>query len=199
MDAVAGTQTGWATQGLRLLCRLPRFPEKMSFVKVTFLGHFKGLWSKGVSLCLSLPGLEQGPLPPEAADLGTGRSRAAELSSTSSAAGNSAHINLAPVKASLCKTGLNLKASGKRSPGSALHNISPAARGGMREESSHSQPRHPRDKCPLGMLRLPTAQRRRNESTAGGETQAHITVHCPPRGTYLVAEIDEQHGLQKAD
>lgn len=150
----------------------------MSFVKVTFLGHFKGLWSKGVSLCLSLPSLEQGPLPPEAADLGTGRSHAAELSSTSSASGNSAHADLAPLKASLCKTGPNVKGSGKRSPGSVLHNISPAAQGRMAEESSHSQLRHCRDKRPLRMLQLPTAQRRRNEFTAGGETQA--AHHCPP-------------------
>ena len=70
----------------------------MPFVKVTFLGHFKGLWSKGVSLCLSLFGLEQCLLPPEAADLGTSRSHTPKLSSKSSTLGNSACVNLAPHK-----------------------------------------------------------------------------------------------------
>lgn len=71
----------------------PRGPEKMPFVKVTFLGHFKRLWSKKASLRLSQPGLEQRPPPPEAADLGTRGGQAAELNLR-----NSVCVNLAPQK-----------------------------------------------------------------------------------------------------
>lgn len=47
------------TQRLSLCCQPSPVPEKMPFVKVTFFDPFKGLWSKGASLCLSLSGLER--------------------------------------------------------------------------------------------------------------------------------------------
>lgn len=128
----------------------------MPSVQVTFLGHFKGLWSKGGSLWLSLPGLEQSLLPPEAADLGTRRSPAAELSSRSPTLGNSVCVNLQPPlkRASLCKTVLNLKESRKRRDPPALlcTTLIQQPEGGTRKENSHRQLRRSGDKCPLGML-----------------------------------------------
>lgn len=103
----------------------PRGLEKMPFVKVTFLGHFKRLWSKEASLCLPQPRLEQRPPPPEAADLGTHRGQVAKLNLR-----NSVCINLAPKKTgSFCKTGLNLKAGRKRRCPSSAKHLSSSPRG----------------------------------------------------------------------